>query len=79
MAERQSLTFGPFRRNLPHSRLWRQAQSIILQERAPDGPHQPAQSGSRTVPCPDENPFFVPPNEFLQELRTRGVVDKTSQ
>ena len=26
-----------------------------------------------------ENPFFVPPEEFLQELRTRRVVDKTPQ
>jgi hypothetical protein len=24
-----------------------------------------------------EDPFFAPPDEFLQELRTRGVVDKT--
>ena len=23
-----------------------------------------------------ENPFFVPPEEFLQELRTRRVVDR---
>ena len=26
-----------------------------------------------------ENPFFVPPEKFLQELRTRCVADETSQ
>jgi hypothetical protein len=26
-----------------------------------------------------ENPFFVPPEAFLQELRTRRVVDKMPQ
>jgi len=41
-AEGLSLTFGPFRRDLPHSRLWREAQPITLREGAPDGPHQPA-------------------------------------
>ena len=51
MAERQSLTFGSFRRNLPQSRLWREAQPMTLREGALDGPHQSAQPGSRTVPC----------------------------
>src|SRR5215471_13963004 len=52
MAERLSLTFGPFRRDLPQSCLWREAQPITLREGAPDEPHQPAQSGSRTGLCP---------------------------
>ena len=26
-----------------------------------------------------ENPFFIPPEEFLQELRTRRVADETPQ
>ena len=26
-----------------------------------------------------ENPFFVPPEEFLQELHTRRIVDKRPQ
>jgi hypothetical protein len=26
-----------------------------------------------------ENPFFVPPEEFLQELRTRRVANETPQ
>jgi hypothetical protein len=26
-----------------------------------------------------ENPFFVPPEEFLQQLRTRRVADETPQ
>jgi hypothetical protein len=26
-----------------------------------------------------ESPFFVPPDEFLQELRTRRVADETPE
>ena len=34
MAERQSLTFGPFRLDMLQSRLWRQAQPIALRPQA---------------------------------------------
>jgi hypothetical protein len=30
MAERRSVTFGPFRLDLLHSRLWREAQPIVI-------------------------------------------------
>ena len=34
MAERHSLTFGPFRLDLLHSCLWREAQPIALRPQA---------------------------------------------
>jgi DNA-binding winged helix-turn-helix (wHTH) protein len=34
MAERRSVTFGPFRLDLLHSRLWREAQPIVIRPQA---------------------------------------------